>query len=149
MILDTHIMVWKCLEKFLEPFEFQKHPPKTHSCLHFFNPICLLSSNRFWEGMKSKKCHQLTFGDISSHRSIQNWPRSFLRVGIITKKSYNTCLVSATHTKSFLAAHKDRMEDHQNTIFELLKVTFIVKPCKILLRKYHLQKVTIVSRLCE
>ena len=147
MILDTHIMVWKCLDNFLESFEFQKHPQKRIVALIFFNPICLLTVfGRVWN---PKKCHQLTFRDISSHWSIQNWPRSFLRVGMITKKSYNTCLVSATHTKSFLAAHKDRMEDHQNTIFELLKVTFIVKPCKILLRKYHLQKVTIVSRLCK
>ena len=53
MILDTHFTVWKCLEKFLESFEFQKHPPKTHSCLNFFQSN--LPSNRLWGGMKSKK----------------------------------------------------------------------------------------------
>ena len=147
MIFHTHLMVLSCVENFLGLFKFQKHPQKRIVALTFFNPICLLTAfGRVWN---PKNGHQLTFRDISSHWSMQHWPCLFLRIAMIMKKSYNTCLVSATHTKSFLAAHKDIMEDHQNTSFELLKVTFIEKLCKILLRKYHLQKLTIASRLCE
>ena len=53
MILDTHITVWKCLESFLESFEFQKHPQKRIVALIFFQAY--LPSERLWQGMKSKK----------------------------------------------------------------------------------------------
>ena len=53
IILNTHIMMFWCLEKFLESFEIQKHPQKQLVALTFIK--FSESKSSFWEGMKSKK----------------------------------------------------------------------------------------------
>ena len=53
MILNTHIMVLRHLENFLQPFEIQKYPQKQLVALTFTKFSGAIFS--FWEGMKSKK----------------------------------------------------------------------------------------------
>ena len=86
--------------------------------------LLFLPLKRFRRVWNTKKCCQLTFRGVGLDWRIQNWPRLFLRVGMITRKSASTHMACLWRTKIFFVTHKVNTHVPPHPLFELPKRNF-------------------------